>query len=99
MNERDDIITYGVGAVRLERFWLGLFWSSTLHFKNFFRPPQARSVIATGFLLKPGETRDLPVWLEEENISPGWYRARFDFHGMPEAKKLQHAYSEAIWLP
>ena len=102
-NGQEDItIISGYGAVRLERLWFGIVWSSSLHLEDFFRHRQEPWGPLIAFALKPGETRDLPVWTEDENVPPGRYRARFGFlRELPGAKnkKQQYMYSEPISLP
>ncbi len=100
VNGQENItITYGLGAVRLERLWCGIVWSSSLHLKDFFWRGQRPFVPAIGFWLKPGGTRDLPVWTEDESVPQGRYRVRFGFRGLPDEKQQQYVYSEAVSLP
>jgi hypothetical protein len=98
VNGQKASITFGMRAVRLERFWFGRFWSSSLRREDALRPRQEPFGILIGYWLQTGETRDFPVETEEDSIPPGQYRVRFGFVGA-EAEKLQYVYSETFSLP
>lgn len=91
-------ITYGGGGIDVERLWFGVVWSSARRLRDFWFG-QERTVQALAFMLKPGEMHDYPLGTGDEEGRPGRYRVRFCYSVVPEGRKQQCVYSEAISLP
>jgi len=96
-NGRPESIYYDWAALRLERRWVRLMWSSILRPKDLFPGRQASETQPVLRYIKEKSFRDFFLPSQYNPAPPGIYRVRFRYR-LTEQGEEQTLYSETVTI-